>query len=323
MRLFTPFHLVAFVLLLASSHALAQEKATDRSLVAIEGTGVSLKKPNGFKRAEAFNGFQQEGTGSSVMVTVIPGPFSEVTKGFTKEVLATRGIRLLSKRDVRIAGRAGILLNASQDAYGQEFQKWISVAGDETKTQMVTATFPTSKSGELSEAMQIVVLSATPSRTTRDTPSLPFEIGSVEGLANVKQIGAMGRMVAFTKDGTIPATQPTDPLFVVSPSLGDVPIDDQRTFAERRLNQTAHTNIDGIESVSEITIDGIKAIEIEAIGRDQKSESKLRVYQVMLFPKRGGYVLMTGLVGFNESDSYFPKFKSLARTYRSLSNASK
>ena len=222
-----------------------------------------------------------------------------------------------------IANRAGLLLNLSQNAYGQEFHKWISVAGDETKTQMVTATFPTSKSRELSEAMRAVVLSATPTRTTGDTPSLPFEIGRVDGLANVDQIAAMGKMVAFTKDGKIPAAQATDPLFIVAPTLGDVAIDDQRSFAERRLNQTAHTRIDSIERVSDISIDRIKGIEIEAIGRDHKTEEKLTVYQVMLFPKEGGYVLMTGLVGNNESEHYVPKFKSLARTYRSLRDESK
>ena len=323
MRVVIQFHRVAIILLFAFSHAIAHDKATERPLVAIEGTGLSLQQPQGFERAEAFHGFQQESTGSSVMVTIIPGPFAEVTKGFTKETLATRGIGLLSKRDVRIANQAGLLLNLSQNAYGQEFQKWISVTGDETKTQVVTATFPTSKSGELSEAMRAVVLSATPLSTTGDTPSLPFEIGTVEGLVNVKRFAAMGKMVAFTKDGRIPAAQPTDPLFIVAPSLGDVPIDDQRTFAERRLNQTAHTKIDSIERVSDISIDRIKGIEIEAIGRDQKSENELMVYQVMLFPKEGGYILMTGLVGNSERDDYLPKFKSLARTYRSLPNESK
>ena len=257
------------------------------------------------------------------MVSVIPVPFLDVVKGFTKENLATRGVRLLSKRDVRIANRAGLLLNASQNAYGQEFQKWISVAGDETNTQIVTATFPTAMSGELSEAMRLVVLSATPSHINGDTPSLPFEIGTVEGLANVEQMAAMGKMVAFTKDGSIPAVQPTDPLFIVAPSLGDIPIEDPRTFAEWRLNQTTNTNIESIEGVSDISIDGIKGIEIEAIGHDQKSEQKLMVYQVMLYPEGGGYILMTGLVGNNESDEYLPKFKSLARTYRSLPNESK
>jgi hypothetical protein len=323
MRFFKHFHRVTIILLFAFSHAIAQDKATERPLVAIEGTGLSLQQPNGFERAEAFHGFQQESTGSSVMVTVIPGSFSEVTKGFTKETLAKQGIGLLSKRDVRIANRAGLLLNLSQSAYGQEFQKWISVAGDETKTQVVTATFPTSKSGELSEAMRSVVLSATPSSTTDDTPSLPFEIGTVEGLANVKRIAAIGKMVAFTKDGRLPASQPTDPLFIVAPSLGNIPIADQRTFAERRLNQTAHTKIDSIESVSDVSIDRTKGIEIEAIGRDQKSEKKLMVYQVILFPKEGGYILMTGLVGNSESNDFLPKFKSLARSYRTLPNVSK
>lgn len=323
MRLSSRLQLIVIVTLFAFSHAVAQEKKAERPLVAIEGTGLSLQPPDGFERAKDFHGFQQKSTGSSVMVTVMPGPFSGVTKGLTKETLATQGIGLLSKRNVQIASRTGLLLNVSQNAYGQDFQKWISVAGDEFQTQMVTATFPTSKSEELSEAMRAVVLSATPSSTIGETPSLPFEVGTVDGLANVKRTAAMGKMVAFTKDGRIPAAQPTDPLFIIAPSLGNVQVDDQRAFAVGRLNQTAHTKIDSIVRISSISIARMEGIEVEAVGRDRESEKKLVVYQVMLFPKEGGYILMTGLVGHNESGDYPSKFKSLARTYRSLQNDSK
>lgn len=312
------FFLVVGVLLVFISHAIGQEKVAEPKFVAIETTGLSLQQPEGFERADAFHGFQQKSTGSSVMVTIIPGPFTEVTKGFTKEGLATKGIELISKREAQVANRPGLLLNVTQSAYGQEFQKWISVAGDEKTTQMVTATFPSLNSDELSEAMQAVVLSATPSSKVDDTPSLLFKIGVVDGLVNVKRTAAMGKMVAFTKDGRIPTALPTDPLFIVAPSLGEVPIDDPRAFAEQRLNQTAHTKIESIETVSEISIDQMKGVEIEAIGGDQKTEKKIRVYQVMLFPKNGGYILMAGLVGNEEASDYISKFKSLARTYQSL-----
>jgi hypothetical protein len=37
-------------------------------------------------------------TSSSIVVTEIPAPYSEMAAGFTKEALATKGMNLLSKR---------------------------------------------------------------------------------------------------------------------------------------------------------------------------------------------------------------------------------
>jgi hypothetical protein len=36
----------------------------------------------------------------------------------------------------------------------------------------------------------------------------------------------------------------------------------------------------------------------------------------MLFPKQGGYIVMTGVVGEKQADLYLPKFKAIAQTYK-------
>jgi hypothetical protein len=53
-----------------------------------------------------------------------------------------------------------------------------------------------------------------------------------------------------------------------------------------------------------------------ADGQDKKSKTPLKIYQVMLFPPEGGYVLMTGIVGDKQYGVYVPKFKSIALSYR-------
>ncbi len=53
--------------------------------VAVPGTSVRLPPPEGFMPADRFPGFMKESTGSSIMVSEIPGPYGEVTAGFSNK----------------------------------------------------------------------------------------------------------------------------------------------------------------------------------------------------------------------------------------------
>ena len=158
--------------------------------------------------------------------------------------------------------------------------------------------------------------------TPAEKPNLPFQLDDVEGLALVESLAAMGKMAAFTKSGTIPLAEKTDPIFVAAPSLGDVPTGDKKEYAIKRLNKTTGTKVDQIQNVAEITIDGMSGFEIEADGHLLESDDKVKLYQVMLFPEEGGYYLMAGLVGQEASDEFIPKFKSLAKSWKLVANES-
>jgi hypothetical protein len=292
-----------------------QAKIND--LVAFSEVGLSIPQPLGFEKATSFHGFQQPATSSSVMLIVIPGPFAEVTKGFDKKGLATRGISLLSRQSIKIKNQPGLLLQVSQSAADLKFLKWIVVFGDAQKTNIVTATFLNENATKLSAPLKKIVLAVTPIPSTAPTVSkLPFNVTTVEGLVLVQKLAGLGKIAAFTKDGNIPAASPADPLFIVAPSLGAVKVGDQKDYATRRLSGYPNTDISTVQSTKEITIDNLAGWEIVADGQDKKSKTPLKIYQVMLFPPEGGYVLMTGIVGDKQYGVYVPKFKSIALSYR-------
>lgn len=287
-------------------------------LVVFPEVGLAISQPDGFTKATSFYGFEQATTNSSIVLTKIPGPYSQVTGGFTKDGLATRGISLISKQSVKIDNQSGLLLNVAQSAYGQKFLKWIVVFGDEQNTRIVTATFLSNNATKLGAQLKKVVLAA--SLRTSLAPavsSLPFTIAAVEGLSPVESATGLGKVAAFTKDGKIPTAAPTDPLFIVAPSLGAVPVLDQKAFATRRLSGYPITDT-VVKSTSEIAIDNLTGWEIVADGRDRQTKAPLTIYQIVLYPKPGGYVLMTGIVGDKQAQLYLPKFKATALTYRNL-----
>jgi len=291
---------------------LASPAGDQDQYISFPASGVKLVRPDGFDDAENFHGFQQPSTQSSVMVVMIPGPFSEVTGGFTAAQLKTRGMTLVSKENVEIEGNKGVLVSVTQTAHGTEFAKWIVAFGNEKETKMVTATFPKDHEAELSAQLKSVVLSARLDVTPPPTPGA--DVGfTIVASEKVKLTRGVGKMLAYTKDGVIPAPSPEAPLFIAAPSLSQVPIADKRQFSVQRIFQTAHTKITSVTATNAITIDGLDGYEIVADAEDADSGIPIVVYQVVLFDDKS-YILVQGLVGTRFREEYLPEFKAMARS---------
>ena len=292
------------------------------AIVQFSEVGLAISQPPGFEKAQAFYGFQQSKTGSSIVLSALPGSFNQVMQKFDSATLQSRGLRLISKSDITLSGQSGVLLQVAQSAHGQAFLKWIAIFGNSTRTYFVTASFPEQSDPAFSNLLKQTVQSvSTIKMENAKTPTLPFRIKPVAGLVPASQFAAMGKAAAFTKDGKMLSTSPNDPLFIVSPSLGPVPVLDQRMYALRRIGQVPKIPVKTIDSTSPITVGGLSGYEILATGTDQDSGASIKIYQVMLFPREGGYVLMTGLVGESLAALYLPKFKAMALTYREVSHS--
>lgn len=307
--------LALLALLVTPSKLMAQTPKKGLSIVTFSEVGIAIPQPRGFEKAESFYGFQQPSTGASVMVLAIPGSFVEIIQGFTKTALAERGMILHSKASIQVKGQSGILVHLSQQAYGQEFLKWAVLFGDTSRTTMVMATSPKSHASELSDSLQNVIRSIVPAKTAAQSDPLPFHIEGAPGLSLVEGV-ATGNIALFTRNGTLPAATPNDPMFIVALSIGDVLVGNRKKYAQRRLFDMAQTDVESVQSTTPVTIDGLSGYELIATGKDQKSQTPLMLYQVMLFPNEGGYILMTGLVGQDQAKSYLPQFKAMAETFQ-------
>lgn len=276
--------------------------------------GITIRQPEGFEKADSFDGFGQPETQSSIMAVGIPGPYSKVTAGFTQEHMKARGWTLHSKQDVKVDGLSGILVHFEQPAGGKVFLKWSLAFGDDRKTTMVTATFPKSQERELSARLKSTVLSTRLDQSAPPNPGadLPFTIAASPKL---RLTPGINKMLIYTKDGVMPTKSPEDPLFIAAPSLGKVVMGDRLPFAEQRLHQTALTKGLVVKSTDAITIGGLDGYESLAEAEHANSGTPLIVYQVILFDE-GSYILMQGRVGTAMRDEYLPEFKAMARSFK-------
>ena len=315
MKILASIALAACVACWTSGTLLAQALIPPAESVVVAGTGIEIQPPAGFDKATNFHGFQDESTAGSVMITVIPGPYTSIARGFTEQKLASQGMSLISKKMITVDGKEAQLLHVAQNAYGQMFKKWIALFGEGTRTTLVTGTFLAANT-EQGEILKTTVLSAKPTNRKAAAARLPFQFNDVEGLKPVEQMKAFGKMAAYTINGKMPLAKKTDPIFIAAPSVASVVVNDPKEHAIQRVNQTVNTKITALNQVSAITINGVSGIELEADGRLKDSNEAVVVYQVMLFTSDTDYVIMSSRIGKEQSKSYLPKFKALAKSVK-------
>ncbi len=281
----------------------------------VPGTSVSMTPPAGYVAADRFPGFTNEASGSSIMVTEIPGPYSEATAGFSnKSALDAQGMKLLSKSPATVDGLPCMLLELEQQAFGKKFRKWIIAADRSSRTTLIVASYPENAvkaGGLLKQAMLSArfVKAGDPAEALAYTtaPAPPFKVAKV-----------IGQLMLLTPEGVFPVKDETVPLMAVGLSFSkDLVIADKKIFAEDRIRKTSAAGLRNISvsSSTPVVIDGMAGIETIAAGEGAVTATPLTIYQVLLFDG-SGYCVIQGLVPSKEKNTYIPVFEKIARSFR-------
>lgn len=296
------------VILLHVSPAAAQA-------VRVTGTSVALAPPADFVPSSRFPGFERADLQSSIMVTEIPGPVADVTRGLTAGGLATRGMTLISSARQLVDGRQALLLKVSQPAGGMTVHKWMIVSGDARTTVMIVGTFPQEYEPQVGDAMKDSLLTARWSVVTAPPDhfeGLSFRISSTPAL---KIAGRMSNTLLLTESGRMGPQGPTAALFVVGTSLAAVDLSDLKAFAMTRASQTKQLRGVRVSDHGPSAIGDEAAYELIAEGTDIATGRLVTLYQVVL-PDPQGYVLMQGMVASSRAATMVPEFRKAAQTFR-------
>jgi len=283
--------------------------------IRVTGTSVALAPPEGFVASSRFPGFERADLQSSVMVTEIPGPVADVSRGMTAAGLATRGMTLISSTRQLVDGRQALLLKVSQPAGGMTVHKWMVVSGTASTTVMIVGTFPKEYESQIGDAIKDSLLTARWAASAAPPDpfeGLPFRVSPTKSL---KVAGRMSNMLMLTESGQMSAQGPTAAVFVVGTSLAPVDLTDLKAFATTRASQTKQLKGLRLSEQGPTTIRNEAAYELVAEGTDISTGRLVTLYQVVL-PDPQGYVLMQGMVASTRAATMVPEFRSAAQTFR-------
>ena len=277
----------------------------------VQGTRVVMVPPPGFVAAEQFPGFQQNETTASIMVTELPGPVAALRAEMNADGLRRRGMTLIDSEDIVMGGRPALLLHVTQTARDEEFEKWMVVTGDGAQSVLVVASCPRGLPPALGESLETAIRSVQwdPDQRLDLFDGLPFRVREAGAFKVANRISNM----ILLADPGVSTGSPEDPLIIVGTSLGDVRIEDVTAFAKQRLAETSQ--IKDLSDVygREVTVNGLAAYELAAVGVDLKSGISMRIYQ-MVIADGARYFLVQGFVGESRANEFLPQFREVAES---------
>jgi hypothetical protein len=293
--------------------ALAQMPSYAQAPVRVSGTAISLVPPTGFKASTRFSGFEHGEVQASIMITELPGPFSEVGKMLMPEQLAKQRMTLAEKSDVVVNGDKAVLAYVSQRYAGEDFLKWMLIVGNESKTRMIVATFPKDDETRFKDAMKAALLSTSWSNDAIDHfDGLRYTLQAAEPL---KLAGRVSNLLMFTETGQTRVASIDDALFVFGNSIADRDLANLRAFSEARILQTARMSEIKIVSSKAMKIAGLDAHEIVAEAKDTASRTPMLLYQSLIADDKTYYIAQ-GMVSAARGNAVLPHFKTTTASFK-------
>ncbi|MHC4859964.1 MAG: hypothetical protein ACYTDY_07710, partial [Planctomycetota bacterium] len=197
-------------------------------------TDVELIPPPGFAPVTHFDGFQNVGKRSSIVVQKLPHPYEAYERQVTAEALARQGAKLLSKEVVKRDSGKAFLCQMEQSARGEKWRKWQLYLGDEKGAVRVEGVYPIGLEKEMSAVLKKAVLTARRAGAVGEvrTAALPFEVKPAAPLELAKKIGTQR---IYTEGGHFPRASRKDLVLVVGPSHSNVGVADRKKYAIERM----------------------------------------------------------------------------------------
>ena len=280
------------ILLISFSNLLYSQDVIDNIVTEehenIAGTKVSLIPPSGFTKASNFSGFQQNESGSSIMVVEMPSSILEMKDVFTKEALLSKGIELEEIKELKINDLSAILITGSQSSNGTLFSKVILVLGNDKEVILINCAYPNDLQEigiEITNSILTVIHVANLEVDPLDGIDFSVNTDSTD-LILAKSIG---NSFIYTLDGKFPTESRSKANLIIAKSHSEVSIIDRKLFVLNRIKQTPFDIIE-IDSTIALSIDGISGYEVYAKGVSQTSGLEYGLYQVILFSDHMYYI---------------------------------
>ena len=305
-----PFLLIPVISTIGYGQAFPQQKSENH--IQIKGTNIFMVPPENFEPSADFKGFKNPADQTAMIMAVkIPGPYNDVIKGFNDKTLATRGMELLSKKEVKVVGLSGSLIKINQPDGSVIFSKHILIYGNEKGTTLINGAY-LKDSVALGERIKASILSTTVDNELKVNPRESLNYLIDETVGSLKFYSVVGNGMLFNRDLKIPSESPDQANLMIQKSTGKLMINDKKQFCLSVLKKyVKNYKLTRDKKIQQIVINGLTGYELFAQNKDHKNEE---LYQVVLFDENGRYYVLLGAFAVG-SESAFTDIKNVIQTF--------
>ncbi len=214
---------------------LPKEKSENH--IQIKGTTISMVPPTLFESSNNFKGFQNPNDQTSMIMTMeIPGPYSEVSKGFNSEMMQKQGMKLKTKKEIKVAEFDGLLIELDQSANGMTFSKQIVIYGNEKSSTLINGVY-LKDSIQLGEKIRESVLTTFVDTKVKSNPREALNYSLDEDAGSLKFKAVIGNGMLLNRDLKIPTESADKATLLTNKSFAKVKIENKKLFCISRLKK--------------------------------------------------------------------------------------
>ncbi len=303
--LFLSFSLIGF------GQELPKEKSENH--IHIKGTNIYMVPPTSFESSSNFKGFQNPSDPTSmIMVMEIPGPYSEVSKGFNTEMMQNQGMELKTKKEIAVSEFNGLFLELDQSTNGMMFSKQIIIYGNEKSSTLINGVY-LKDSLQLGEKIKESILTTFVDSKTESNPREALNYTLDKNVGSLKFKAVIGNGMLLNRDLKTPTESVDKATLLTDQSFAKIEIDNEKLFCISRLKKYPDDfSVIPSKGINEIEIDNLKGFELFAKNNDKEDEE---MYQVILFNQDGGYYLFVGTY-VTGSEKAISDIKNVIQTFK-------
>jgi hypothetical protein len=273
-----------------------------------------LVAPGAMTPSQAFRGIEDRASNASILILEIPTPaFAGVEKQLTPEALKKEGMVEEKRETVTLKGTKGLLLAGTQESENKKFRKWLLLASWPEAASLVAFQVPEENKSKYPDAgvraalLSVVLRPVVP--VDEQLRLVPVKFDELSGLRPFRVLG--NTSVLLTEGDTDPNDMSVQPLLIVSVGPGgpEQP-SDRANFARQLfagLNDFKDVRIVGTDV---IRLDSLQTYEIQAEGKDAKSDKPMKLVQWIRFGN-GAFIRFVGIARADTWSEAFPKFRAV------------
>ena len=304
-------NLIAFNILIAN--ILFAQQVPEMKRREVPGTWCSILAGPDFFPAEKFSGLLHKGDSSSIIISVLPSPYSSNIRAFNPETMARQNLKLENSEEIQLEKGRGMWYEFSQKLRGREVIKYMIVTGDSIRTVSISGFAPSSNPTRCAEIRAMVrSVIYDPEAEQQLMEAVDYTLNSEASGFRPAQL--IRGSLLFTTDGLSPTKAADKSTFIIASYIQNKP-GDLLAFAVSKLNRLPLVD-SLLDYVSDsIQIDGMKGFELVGSALTKSGDSVL-VFEVVLFnePKKA-YIIHTGTT-LGPSDNFLPRFRQLSRSFK-------
>jgi hypothetical protein len=274
---------------------------------------IGLVPPAGFTPSTKFAGFENPQASAAILLVTAPGEaYPDIEKGFTNEMLKSKGITVATREEMTFKDGKGIFVAGPKEFAGAKSYESVLIANISGVTAIVSVQTIEASRAVITDALVRDTLKTLAVRQVPESEQLsvlPYKLGNLSGF-HVIRSGPDGT-VYLTLGPKDVVTEVAQPFMIIGVVTGDAPKPDERDKVARQ----AFSSAPGIKDVKitraePLRIGQANIYEIIAEAKDTTSNTDVTTVQWLRFGANA-HVQMFAIARRSAWSEVYPKLRAI------------